>query len=339
MKKTLLFIVLGLFAFVALFKAHQLNAQGVVGQNLTVFPAIQDKQVKPGEQTRVQIQFKNGGTDTLSGALRVVDFVVADKQGTPKVIEDAKLVSKYGASSWITLPSTSLSIPPRDYVSVDLGVVVPDDISTCAKYALVYFEPSNLQLNAQTGQQTQSSTQVSSRLGGIITFNVENSNCKENMTIAGFTVPQFQEFGPVVAKFDLYNLSDYHITPIGYGSLTNFLGMTVDQQMLKQQRIFPEAAKPYELSFGSKWMLGRYKVSVTASSNGPKSVTRDQEAYIWVIPWKIGLVVILSIIVAVLLIKNFYKKVTKHEAVLESEIAKEKKEIEQLKEQLRKKNE
>lgn len=337
MKKT---IVLGLtlviitFAFIGSVHGQNLN-----GQNLSVFPAIQEELVKPGESTRVQIQFKNGGNAALIGTLKVVDFVVADKQGTPKIVEGNGLTSKYGAASWISLSSDSIAIPPRDYVSVDMGVNVPYDVTTCAKYALVYFEPEAQTFkNGVTGQRPQTATSVSTRLGGILIFNLENGNnsCKEGLNISGLTTSKFQEFGPVKVNFDIFNLSDYHIVPAGYASLSNFLGYPVDQKTLNEQRIFPEAAKSYEVQLGSKWMIGRYKVLLNAASNGLHNVMKEQVAYVWVFPWRAALVVILTLIVIILLVKNLYRGVVTKESNLEEEVKKEQEEIEKLKSQLRK---
>lgn len=319
------------------FMLSEVEAQNLDGQDLSVFPAIQEKLVKPGEKTRVQIQFKNGANTALMGKLKVVDFVVTDKQGTPKVIESKDLKSKYGASSWISLSSDSIAIPPRDYVSVDMGVDVPYDVSTCAKYALVYIEPLSETIKIKADfQKPETATTVSTRLGGILTFNVENSNCKEDLNVTGFSTSKFQEYGPIKVKFDIFNLSDYHIVPAGYASVSNFFGFPTDQQNLKEQRIFPEAAKSYELNLGSKWMIGRYKVLVNAASNGLKSVNREQVAYVWMFPWRVALVIILTIIVVILMLKNIYKNIINKETDLEDELKKEKDEIDKLKSQLRK---
>jgi hypothetical protein len=336
MKKTIIFgLILTVLAFTVIVSVH---SQNLDGQNLAVFPAIQEELVKPGEKTRIQIQFKNGGNTALVGKLKVVDFVVADKQGTPKIVENG-LVPKYGAASWISLPNDSVAIPPRDYVSLDLGVNVPYDVTTCAKYALVYFEPAAqvLKIGATT-QRPQSATSVSSRLGGIIIFNLENgnNNCKENLNISGLTASKFQEFGPIKVNFDIFNLSDYHIVPAGFASLSNLIGYPVDQKTISEQRIFPDAAKSYEVQLGSKWMIGRYKVLLNATSNGLHSVMKEQAVYVWVFPWRAALVVILTLIVIILLVKNLYHSVVNKEANLEEEVKKEQEEIDKLKSQLRK---
>ena len=327
-------IVLGLTLIIlASSLIESVQGQSLDGQNLSVFPAIQEKLVKPGEKTRIQIQFKNGANTALVGKLKVVDFVVADKQGTPKVVESKELKSKYGASSWITLSSDSIAIPPRDYVSIDLGVQVPNDVNTCAKYALVYIEPlAQTFKTAATAQKPATATSVSTRLGGILTFNVENNNCKENLNVSGFTVPIFQEYGPVKVNFDIFNLSDYHIVPIGYANLSNLFGFPVEQKALSEQRIFPEAAKSYQVELGSKWMIGRYKVFLNATSNGLHSVKKEQTAYVWVLPWRVALATILTIIIIIIIIKNLVTKETN----LEGQLKKEQEEIEKLKSQLRK---
>jgi len=336
MKKIMIF---GLTMFVlASSLVVSVHGQNIDGQNLSVFPAIQEELVKPGEKTRVQIQFKNGASTALVGKLKVVDFTVSDKQGTPKIIENGDLSSKYGAASWISLSSESIAIPPNDFVSVDLGVNVPDNVSTCAKYALVYIEPVAQTFNiGAAAQRPETATSVSTRLGGILIFNLDNNgNCKEDLNISGFTIPKFQEYGPVKVNFDVFNLSDYHIVPAGYANISNLFGAPVDQQTLSEQRIFPEAAKSYQVQLGSKWMFGRYKVLLNAASNGLHSVAREQVAYVWVFPWRVALVTILTIIVIILLIKSIYKRFVTKETGLEEELKEEQEEIDKLKSQLKK---
>src|SRR5437764_942832 len=73
---------------------------------LTVFPAIQDINLKPGQQTRFQIQFKNSSDQVISGVVKAADYIVTDKKGSTQLIDKGQLSPKYGAASWITIPTS-----------------------------------------------------------------------------------------------------------------------------------------------------------------------------------------------------------------------------------------
>src|SRR3990167_5600218 len=103
MKKYFITIAVILFLGMAVLKiaanAQDQNQADFLG--ITVFPAFQDTEVKSGDSTRLQIQFKNTTGAFLSGAVRFADFVVKDEMGTPLIIENQPVKPKYAASTWL----------------------------------------------------------------------------------------------------------------------------------------------------------------------------------------------------------------------------------------------
>jgi len=84
-------------------------------------------------------------------------------------------------------------------------------------------------------------------------------------------------------------------------------------------------------------MFGRYKLAIEVASgaNKPKVTT---VGYVWALPWRFTLVVVLALIILILLGRNLYQKTVVKEAKLEEMVEEEKEEIERLKEELRKKH-
>ncbi len=84
-------------------------------------------------------------------------------------------------------------------------------------------------------------------------------------------------------------------------------------------------------------MIGRYKLIVNATygeNDNPLSASK----YVYIFPWKVVLVILLALAIILIIGKSIYKKTIQKEQRLEEEIDKEKKEIEELKKQINKRN-
>ena len=158
----------------------------------------------------------------------------------------------------------------------------------------------------------------------------------ESRSIASrFFAKPFSEFGPISVETDVLNRGDYHIRPKGVLALINPFGSVVSQEKIKEENIFPDTVRTFKSEIGKKWMLGRYKLALTAAyGDQGQSITRS--LYIWVIPWRIILIFILGLILLTVIIKNIKKRSKNINEKMVKELEYEKQEIEELKNQLNK---
>lgn len=326
MKKKLILLLL----LSVLFFPFKINAQEKLP--LTVFPAIQDIKVTPNQSTRFQIQFKNGSNNIVTGNIKAVDYYISDDQGTPNLLDNTEYKNKYGASGWIKPAYNQISIPPNDFVTVDFFVTTPGKLESCGNYAAVYFEP-NLNVN----NKNNSGSSISAKIVGLVNFETtKDIDCKEELTITNLSTSGFQEYGPIDVSFNIANNGNIHSNPKGYLQLNNFFSETIDQQIIKEQRIFPESQKKYDMKIGSKWMIGKYKIALKGSY-GQNTVTSF--TYIWVFPWRIAIIIIIALIIIFYLLNHYYANMVGREKDLEKALEEEKETIERLKEQIRNKRE
>jgi len=317
---------------VSVFIFGKVSAQAVLP--LTVAPARQEIEVDPGEKTAVNIKFYNSGDQPVSGILRVADFLVEDKDGTPTIIDNPLFSSpKFSASQWFNLPYDRISIPTQDKILIQANISVPNDARPGGRYVAIYFEPG-LDLTKKTVTDQEAGTGVATRLAGLVYIKVRGETV-EKALVSQFFGPSFLEYGPIEIDTDILNRGDYHIRPRGIISVTNMFGGLVDQKKLKEENIFPDTSISFKNELGTKWMIGKYRVNL-AASYGDKGQALTSSLYIWVFPWKVVTAIILIIIILFFLISNFYKKFVTEESHLEKELEKEKEEIEKLKQQLRK---
>ncbi len=319
-------VLLGLFVF-----KFSTSAQEALP--LTAFPATQEKEVVPGQKTRAQLQFKNNSASFVTGRVRVADYVINDKDGTPTLVEDGTLKPKYGAAAWIKPNYDALTIAPNDFVTIDLFITPPPVVDTCGRYAIVYLETQGTNINFP-GTSKASSTAITTKLGALLNLRIKKSDCKEGLQISRVDSVKFMEYGPIKVSFDLFNTGDVDVRPKGIVTAANMLGRTSDQQVIKDQRIFPETVRIYESLVGKKWMFGKYKVSLVAVY-GQSGGRVEKTIEVVVFPWKVTLITVLTALVLIVLLRNYYNQTVVKEGELEKEVAQEKAEIDKLKEQLR----
>ena len=322
MKKILgiIFLTLGLSLLVSV------NAQQTT--DLTLSPPTQELSLQPGESRRIQIKFFNRSTDPISGYIKKADFIVSDKDGTPTLIDTSTANNKYAAASWLSISQEKVTLAANSPYAADVYVTIPGQAYSCGHYAAVYFQPDPAGIGNKTGSM------ISFKLASLIYINI-GGQCKEKAYVSKFQAPLFLEYGPIPVQLEILNRSDYHISPQGYVDLTNMLNQQTGLKTLVKNNIFPDAIRSYGVDLGSKWMFGRYKINLSAGF-GKTGQNLTAYAYTWVFPWRVVLVILLTIIIVLIVIRSLYQKLVTKESVLEKEIAKEKTEIEKLKEELRK---
>ncbi len=339
MNKRLMKIFLTLFIVIIIYSLFIIHLDKVIAQTtlpLTVAPARQEIMVNPGEQTAINIRFYNLGDSPASGLLKVADFLVEDKEGTPRIIEDfSQAPPRFAASNWVTLPYDRVTIAANDKISLQAKIKVPANAHPGGRYLAIYFEPGGI-IPEAAGSSKEAGTGVASRIAALVYIRVAGPT-KEAAFVTRFFAKSLWEYGPIEVETEILNRGDLHIRPKGVISLTNVFGGLVDQQKLKEQNIFPDTSRSFKNTLGSKWMFGRYRIDLS-SAYGEQGKALTATLFVWVIPWKLITIIILSLIIVILLIRHFYKAVLLKEATLEEEIEKEKEEIERLKEQLRKRD-
>lgn len=309
------------------------NAQSTLP--LVVMPARNEIEVVPGEKTAVTVSFYNQSDDPVSGFFKTADFIVEDSQGTPRFIEnisDAPI--KYSGSRWITLPYDRATLPAHDKVTIQADILVPKDARPGGRYVAVFFQQGNILPSKSDIDKIGSGTNL--KIASLISIKVKGEMA-EKALVSRFFVPSFFEYGPVKIATDILNRGDYHITPRVSLSLLNGFGGLVDQKLLKVQNVFPDGSRSYLTELGTKWMIGRYRVNLSGSY-GENGQALTAATYVWIFPWRVALVIILTTIIVVMIINNLYKNIILKGTSLEEELKKEHEEIEKLKSQLRKRD-
>lgn len=331
--KTLCIIIALSFFYSLTAPSNFIYAQQTV--DLTVSPPRQELSVKPGEETRIQVKFVNKSDENLSGSIKKADFLVLDKEGTATLFDTATANNRFAASSWITPSEEKVTIAAKNQYISTVYIKVPNDAYPCGHYASVYFEPTPPTLGGKN-INVETASSVAFKLSSLIYFNVEGT-CQENAIVSKILAPNFLEYGPIPVNLEILNRSDYHIAPQAALTLNNAVSQKTDMKVLPLQNIFPDAVRTYKLDLGNKWMFGRYQVALSGGY-GKMGKTLTAFTYVWVFPWRVALIIVLTLIVLYLLIKSLIDRTSGKTKLLEEEIEEEKAEIEKLREALKKRS-
>lgn len=315
-KKIILALIVATLCGLSLIPVKKAQAETILP--LTVAPARQELLVDPGEQTAVVLKFLNQGDVPVAGLLKVADFIVEDKEGSPTFIEDQTTLSpRFAAASWVELPYEQIAIAPKDKVVVQAKINVPQSAQAGGRYFAIFFEPGGTPSQG-VGVATEAETPVTIRLAGLVYLRVSGP-IEESAYVTQLTAPRFLEYGPIKVTTEINNKGNYHIRPKGTISLTSVFGKKIDEELLLEQNIFPESSRLLENNLGGKWLFGKYKIELTATY-GETGKILSAVVFTWIIPWKLISIIVVALIVVILLISLLHHRLHHREKELEERI-------------------
>ena len=279
------------------------NALAQTFRSFSVSPPTIEQKIDPGSSVQGKITLFNNGSESLSFKSFVRDFVVEDTNGTPVMLNSNENNDKFSASSWITFNPNSFTIPSHGQQNITYYIKVPQEARPGGHYASILFQPEN---NLGT---IKPSAEVSAQVGSLFYIDV-SGKIVENATAEFLNTRSLYEYGPLNILSRIKNNGDLHINPASKVEVFDMIGRKIQISELESTNIFPGASRDFENKIGSKFMIGRYKISLTGVY-GQNNNELTAVAYFWVFPWKIVLAIILSVIAAGLLIIVFKNKSSK----------------------------
>ncbi len=290
-----LFFTFSVLGF-TLIKAH---AQEAI-RTITVTPPTVSVTGNPGYYTEGTMGIINDSNSPITFKAEMHDFVVQDNVGTPEILPANTLMTTYSAAAWMGVTPQTFTIQPKKRQNLNYFIQIPGNAKPGGHYAAVVFVPAD-------GKNTVENTgsQVNGQVGTLFSVAV-NGPIKENAAVSRFFANGFQEYGPVNIQTQIKNYGDLHIKPKGYITVSDMLGRKAILP-LKENNIFPQAARDYENQFGTSLMIGRFKAELLASYGVNNNLPLAATVYFWIFPWKIVAVTTL-VIIALILGIMYYRK-------------------------------
>ncbi|MCL4354395.1 hypothetical protein M1349_02880 [Patescibacteria group bacterium] len=291
LKSSLLVFSITVFTFTFLALSLKIASAQYL-KSLTITPPAVEKAVSPGDRVEGELKIINDGDMPLSFNVEVQDYIVVDSNGTPNLLPLNTLNSKYSAAAWLGVNPTIVTVEPHKRQVFNYYLQVPDDAKPGGHYAAVVYKPVEEKTKG-TG------TSVNGVMANLFYITVKG-DVKEEASITKFLANLFNEYGPVSIKAQIKNSGDLHIKPKGSVTVTDLLGRK-SQVALSERNIFPGGGlRDYEETVGSKWMFGPYTAKLAATYGQKNNLPLNATVTFWVLPWKIGLLIVLIIVLVVL---------------------------------------
>lgn len=266
-------------------------------------PRAEDLIADPGEVITRQIKVRNMGNAEMDFEAKLLDFLVQDREGTPVFLDDelSEADNRWALSQWVNVSPFRFVIKPGEIKELDLVITVPEDALAGGHYAAVIYQPTGSRIGEEG-----SATKVIPSVATLLYLTV-SGDITEEAFVKRMDIPKLSEFGPIKIISEITNLSDIHIKPSGVIKIYNLFNKLSTSLQLDEYNIFPSRSRIYENIWEQKWLLGRYKAELEGAY-GSQGQTLLAIAYFWVIPYRLILVGLLAITLAILLIAYLRKK-------------------------------
>lgn len=298
--------------------AHEAKAQ--TSRSFTISPPTIKFSLKPGKTAEKVIKITNNSSQPLEFVANVVDFIVTDKDGTPELLPaGVKMDNKFAASYWTTVLPDTVVIPAGKTETVTLYLQVPGDARPGGRYVSVAFRPSVV-----GGQKDTTGASVNTVAGSLVYVTVQGK-MQEGARVDRFSAPPLSEYGPVDIATEIKNTGDIHINPKGTIVVRDLLGRKVYSSILKNLNVFPGTSRTFENKFEKKLLFGRFTAKLDGYYGTNNRLPLAAKMAFWVIPYKLILIVLLAVGLAVWLSRFMQKRQEEQMEVKEEETAPKKK--------------
>ncbi|MFA6100100.1 MAG: hypothetical protein WC750_04490 [Patescibacteria group bacterium] len=285
---------------------------------ITVSPVIVDQDLARGMRVTGRLMITNDGKAAQTYYVSVQSFVPVGEDGEQQYLDEADLK---GLPSWFKFNQASYPLAPGETAEIPYSITAPQDAEPGGHYATVFFSTNPETANDRTAINLAAKT-------GIVFLVKVGGDVKENASIESFTVNQavFSHL-PAMMSLRIRNTGSVHFRPVGTLTVRNMWGGIVARVPAnpKKAAVLPSSirrldtwwTKSTDLAEGgfiagltNEWRnfaLGRYTAMVDVKYGSQNAPLEARTVSFWVIPWRMGLILVF-LIAALLLLMKLYNK-------------------------------
>lgn len=194
--------------------------------------------INPGETLETSIEIYNPNNTPLTTESFLRDFYLAEDGQTPIPIEDGSQ-SAWQLSSWTTLSPANNVIAPKSSAQIKVRLSAPADAKPGGRYGMILTQPV---LGSQT--PAGSGAQINTRVG-VLLYVVVNGELSSQAQISKLTMQTLNSKPQIPLKFNIHNLSSFHLRPKLQLQISNLWGKVIHTQEIEKQNIFPGTKREF----------------------------------------------------------------------------------------------
>ncbi len=276
--------------------ANIANAQEK-GTGISISPVTFELTANPGDALTSKLRIYNPSDVAIVVKMEVQDFKAVGEEGQAVVTTNEEM--SYSIKYWTTIDPVEFTLEPQEYKFVDFTMDVPVNAEPGGKYGSI------LASIGGTAGSSPGGSAVAKKVGALVLL-VVAGDVVEDLTVKDFSVPSFQEYGPVPFEIRFENKGSVHVKPKGFIVITDLLGRKVAEFEFPQRNVMPESVRKIEAEWNTKWLFGKYTASMVGVYGTSNENLTSRVITFWVLPWKLmlGVSVVLLIILTILFLSR-----------------------------------
>ena len=264
-------------------------------EGIQISPAVIDDKTNPGDTYHFVLKVTNVAEGERTFYLVAQDIKGLDDKGLP-VFAEAGKPTEYELSTWIQMPTNSVTLKAHETREIPFVVKVPGTASPGAHFGGIFLDEHAPKVGAN-------GSGIGFRVGTIIDLKIAGT-LLENAQLREFSTGKFV-YGTAEVSFSarVANLGNVLLRPHGLVEVTDMFGKKVGTVSVNDQGapVFPGSDRSFAASWNyDGFAFGRYEaiVSLVYGDEGRKTISST--ASFWILPLKPILIVLGILLVAIL---------------------------------------
>jgi hypothetical protein len=281
------------------------HAEGDPGLSLSVTPTLFQMSATPEQVWNSNVKVINNNKTPITVYADVVNFAPQGEEGEGKFLPVlTEATQGTTLAEWISIASLPVTIEPEQSYSFAFTVSVPKNAAPGGHFAaiLIGTKPPEAEGNIKVSTSQVVTSLFFIRVAGDVS---ENGSIREFKTLSTFVDTPKADFE---VRFE--NKGNVHLQPQGEIVITNMWGKERGVIPINQQthfgNVLPNSIRKFSFSWNGEPSfsdIGRYKAVLTLSYGDDSKKFETRIAYFYVIPVKVGLIVLVALALFVLFIR------------------------------------
>jgi len=273
--------------------------------DFVVGPGKKEITLNPGQSAIADILVTNRMGEKRTFFLETEDF-----RGSENVEQTIVLLGDergpYSLKDYLSVPFYEFSLEHGERATIPVTISIPPDAEPGGKYgSLVISTVSN---EAEKTENT-ASTALISRIGTLFFVTVPGE-IEKSGSLEDFKTNTGRKFfggGPIDFEILFRNTGSVYLNPYGEIRISNFLGKEIDAIKLDAWFALPDSLRLREITWDRDWLLGVYTAHAFIN-RGYEDIVDEKSFTFFVIPWKLALILLLSIFILILILRFIFKR-------------------------------